>query len=226
MKLPIVAILPAYNEAVRIVPVVKSCLQFVEKVVVVDDGSKDGTAEAAEAAGAVAVRHPKNRGKGVAIQTAFETFAKEDLPWLVLLDSDGQHDPADIPMLYECAQRGSYDLVLGNRMRDTRKMPWIRIATNRFMSWLISRIAGQWMPDTQCGFRLFSRRLLGSLDWRLTTSHFDLESEILFQLACAGHRIGSCPIKTIYRGESSHINPVIDTLRFIRLVGRTLRARR
>ena len=225
VKLPIVAILPAYNEAVRIGPVVKLCLEFVEKVVVVDDGSKDETAEAAEAAGAVVVRHPENHGKGAAIRTAFETFAKETLPWLVLLDSDGQHDPSDIPNLYECARLDSYDLVVGNRMRDTRKMPFIRITTNRFMSWLISRIAGQQIPDTQCGFRLFSRRLLGSLDWRPTTSHFDLESEILFQIAGEGHRIGSCPVKTIYRGEPSHIHPVIDTVRFFQLVARTLRSR-
>ena len=222
MKLPIVAILPAFNEAARIGPVVESCLRFVEKVVVVDDGSADTTAGAAEAAGAVVVRHPENCGKGAAIMTAFDTFGKETLPWLVLLDSDGQHAPSDIPMLYDCAQRGDYDLVLGNRMRDTRKMPFVRLGTNRFMSWLISRIAGQDMPDTQCGFRLFSRRLLGALDLHLTTSHFDLESEILFQLAAAGHRIGSCPIKTIYEGGSSHINPVVDTVRFFRLVGRHL----
>lgn len=223
VKLPIVAILPAFNESTRIGPVVKSCLQFVEKVIVIDDGSVDETKAAAEAAGAVVVRHPENRGKGAAIKTAFEAFGRESLPWLVLLDSDGQHDPADIPMLYDSAQRGAYDLVLGNRMRDTRKMPLVRRATNHFMSWLISRIAGQSMPDTQCGFRLFSRKLLGSLDLRFTTSHYDLESEILFQVAAGGHRIGSCPIKTIYRGEPSHINPVIDTVRFFRLVGRTVR---
>lgn len=220
MKLPIVAILPAFNEAARIGPVVKSCLQVVEKVVVIDDGSSDNTTQAAESAGAVVVRHAGNQGKGAAIRTAFNTFAKESLPWLVLLDSDGQHDPADIPALHECGERGGYDLVLGNRMQDTSKMPFVRTATNQFMSWLISRIAGQRMPDTQCGFRLFSRRLLGSIDLKLTTTHYDLESEILFQVAAAGHRIGSCPVKTIYRGEPSHINPVVDTIRFFRLVGR------
>jgi len=220
LKLPIVAILPAFNEAARIGPVVRSCLQIVEKVVVIDDGSKDATTQTAEAAGAVVVRHPENQGKGAAIRIALDTFEKESLPWLVLLDSDGQHDPSDIAMLHECAERGGYDLVLGNRMRDTSKMPFIRVATNRFMSWLISRIAGQQMPDTQCGFRLFSRRLLGSIDLSLTTTHYDLESEILFQVAAAGHRIGSCAVRTIYRGEPSHINPVIDTVRFFRLVGR------
>lgn len=225
MKLPILAILPAFNESSRIGPVIKSCLRFVDKVVVIDDGSQDETQKVSEAAGAVVVRHAQNRGKGAAIRTAFETFAADSLPWLVLLDSDGQHDPADIPMLYDSAQRGSFDLVLGNRMRDTRRMPWVRIATNRFMSWLISRIAGQPMPDTQCGYRLFSRRLLGSLDLNFTTTHYDLESEILFQVGRAGHRIGSCPVKTIYQGEPSHINPVVDTLRFFRLVARTLRSR-
>jgi polyprenyl-phospho-N-acetylgalactosaminyl synthase len=225
-KLPVVAILPAFNEAARIGPVVKSCLEFVQKVIVIDDGSKDRTTVAAENAGAVVVCHPENKGKGAAILTAFDAFGKETLPWLALLDSDGQHDPMDIAALYRTAEEGGYDLVLGDRMEDTTHMPLIRIATNRFMSWVISRIAGQRMPDTQCGFRLFSRRLLGSINLQLTTTHYDLESEILFQIAAAGHRIGSCRVKTIYRGEPSHINPFIDTLRFIRLVTRTLSARR
>ena len=221
MKLPIVAIFPAYNEAQHIGRVIQSCLEYVAKVIVVDDGSTDGTGQVARQAGAEVVQHPKNQGKGAAIQTSFLAFEKEKLPWLVLLDSDGQHDPSDIPTLYQCAQDGGFDLVLGNRMSDTTRMPLIRIATNRFMSWLITKMTGQNMPDTQCGFRLFSRRLIGTLN--LTTRHFDLESELLFQAARAGFSIGSCEIKTIYQDQSSHINPIVDTIRFFKLVFRYLR---
>ena len=222
-KLPIVAILPAFNEADSIGSVVRACREFVEEVVVVDDGSADETGRAASESGAEVARHSENQGKGAAIRTAFEVFQKKNLPWLVLLDSDGQHDPAEIPALHRLAQERGFDLVLGDRMTDTKKMPLIRIATNRFMSWVISKMSGQFIPDTQCGFRLFSRKLVGTLN--LTTSHFDLESEMLIQAARAGFTIGSCRIKTIYEGESSHIHPIVDTIRFIKLVWRYLGAR-
>jgi len=221
-KLPIVVVLPAFNEAERIAPVVRACSLVVDKVLVIDDGSADDTAETARKAGAEVISHPQNQGKGAAIRSAFDAFRRDSLPWLALLDADGQHDPEDIKNLYACAVRGPYDLVLGDRMTDVKKMPFIRICTNRFMSWLISKMAGQWMPDTQCGFRLFSRRLLDSIDLTFTTTHYDLESEILFQVARKGHPIGSATIKTIYQGEPSRINPIVDTVRFFKLVFRYL----
>jgi hypothetical protein len=91
------------------------------------------------------------------------------------------------------------------------------------MSWLISLMVGQSMPDTQCGFRLFSRKLLESFQMPLTTTHYDLESEMLFQISKTGCRIGSSHIRTIYQGQPSHINPVVDTVRFFKLVFRYLR---
>ncbi|MBV9463672.1 MAG: glycosyltransferase family 2 protein [Verrucomicrobiae bacterium] len=218
--LPILAVLPALNEATRIAPVIQKCARVVEKVLVVDDGSTDETAKISLDAGAQVIQHPQNRGKGAAIQTAFDAFKKDSLHWLCLLDSDGQHDPEDIPAMHEMARAGSFDVIVGNRMEETKDMPIVRIATNRFMSGLLSGMCRQRIPDTQCGFRLFSRAVIETL--KFTTTHYDLESEMLIQLARQGFRIGSCRIKTIYGDGPSHINPIVDTVRFFRLIHRYL----
>ena len=95
-------------------------------------------------------------------------------------------------------------------------MPYVRLFTNKFMSWLISLAAGQSVPDTQCGFRLIKRGVLERID--LKTSKYETESEIIIQASRLGFKIESIPVKSIYEGEKSQINPVVDTLRFIRFI--------
>ena len=105
------------------------------------------------------------------------------------------------------------DIVIGNRMLNTAPMPFTREVTNKIMSRVISRMCGQAIPDTQCGFKLIKRRVLESIKFEF--SNFEIESEILIKAAKQGFRIESVPVKTVYQGETSKIKPIFDTVRFI-----------
>ncbi len=213
----LVAVVAAYREEGLIGNVVKLALPFVSRVVVVDDGSGDGTAAEARAAGAEVIVHPANRGKGAALMTGFARCRELDCEWIVLLDGDGQHDPADISSLL--AARASGDkLIVGNRMGNAAAMPWPRWIGNCVGSWLVSRLIGQQAPDSQCGFRLLHRSLLDVLEF--STRHYECDSEMLILAARAGLRIGCAPVATIYGRETSYIKPWKDLMRFFRLLWR------
>ena len=213
----VIALIPAYNEVARVGEVVTQARPQVDEVIVIDDGSDDGTAAAAEKAGAKVLRHEQNRGKGGAIATALDYLGRSDAEFAILLDADGQHDPAEIEKFVETAGREQADIVVGTRMGDTGAMPVVRRLTNEFTSWVTSRLAGQRIPDSQCGYRLLRRNVLEDL--RLSTARFETETEMLIQAARAGHRIISIPIRTIYEsGHTSHIHPVRDTIRFFTFV--------
>ena len=212
------AVIPAYREEAFIGPVVEGLRRQVGSVVVVDDGSPDGTATAAERAGALVLRHPRNCGKGAAVQTGLKHFFTTDVAWVFLLDGDGQHDPSEVPRFLEAADRSGADLVVGNRMHDLSTMPWVRRVTNRFMSWQIGRLCGQALPDSQCGYRLARRGLIPLL--LACSTGFDFETEALLLAARHGCRIEFVPIRTIYRDETSKIRPVRDTWRYFNLIRR------
>jgi len=212
----LIALVPAFNEAGHVADVVARARPHVSEVLVVDDGSTDDTAARAQAAGATVTRHPANRGKGAAIVTALQFFQKSDAEYAVLLDADGQHDPGEIPRLLEAAKTTGAAIVVGNRMDDTRGMPLVRLWTNQFTSWVTGKLARQTIPDSQCGFRLLRRAVLADL--ALAGGRFETETEMLIQAGRAGHKIASAHVRTIYSGESSHINPLRDTVRFFKLV--------
>src|SRR6266404_4244537 len=213
----VIALIPAYNEAARVGEVVAKARQQVDEVIVIDDGSNDGTAATAEKAGAKVLRHEQNRGKGGAIATALDYFGRSDAEFAILLDADGQHDPAEIAKFVETAGREQADVVVGTRMGNTANMPLVRRLTNRFTSWVTGKLARQRIPDSQCGYRLLRRNVLGDL--RLSTARFETETEMLVQAARAGRRIIRLPIRTIYEtGRPSHIHPLRDTIRFFKFV--------
>ena len=218
------AVIPAFREERHIADVVRRTLAVLPDVLVVDDGSPDGTAAAAEAAGARVVRHPVNQGKGVALQTGFARARADGFDAVITLDADGQHDPAEIPGFLRAAAETGADVVVGSRMQDVKDMPWIRRLTNWFMSWLLSREMGQWVPDTQCGYRMFRCAVLDGIE--VGSARFAAESEILLMLAARGCRIASAPIRTIYGDEKSKIHPARDTVRFFAMLRRFRRTRR
>jgi hypothetical protein len=113
-------------------------------------------------------------------------------------------------------------VIVGSRMHAVGDMPGLRVWTNRTTSRVVSRLAGVPVPDSQSGYRAFGRRVLEDVTESLVTSRYDTESEILIRAAKRGHPIGSIPIESIYTDGVSHIRPFVDTLRFIRLVVRSL----
>jgi glycosyltransferase involved in cell wall biosynthesis len=191
-------------------------------VLVVNDGSTDGTGPAAREAGAAVIDHPENRGKGAALRTGFEYAVREGYEAVITMDGDGQHDPSAIAGFIEALEKTGADIVVGTRMHAVGEMPRVRIWTNRTTSRVVSRLAGQPIPDSQSGFRIFRARVLKDVIRSLVSKRYEMESEILIRAARRGYRVAATAIESIYTDAVSHINPFVDTLRFLRLVGRSL----
>lgn len=208
------ALIPSFNEAATIGDVVRAVRGHLATVFVVDDGSTDGTASNAAAAGAEVVRHAANRGKGAALRVGFQHLRDRGFQWALLLDGDGQHAAEDIPKFFHCAEATGASLVIGNRMNNARQMPRLRRLVNRWMTRRLSRRAGVRLADSQCGFRLV--KLAAVADDRLKTNHFEIESEMLLAVIAAGVKVEFVPVQVIYRTNVSKIHPVLDTWRWLR----------
>jgi glycosyltransferase involved in cell wall biosynthesis len=212
------AVIPAFNEEKHIGDVVRRTREQLDHVVVVDDGSSDETAARAREAGAEVIVHPENRGKGESIKSGLRYWLERQLTWVVILDADGQHRPEEIDRLIRAAASDGASLLLGNRMKDISSMPPVRRWVNRYMSKKISRLCGQDIPDTQCGFRMLHRHFIPEV--LSGTDRFDYETEMLIIASRKGFRIESVPISTVYSDEVSSINPIRDTIRFFKLIRR------
>ncbi len=210
-------IIPAYNEAAKFGNLLTEVKPKGLRLIVVDDGSTDATGEVARRFADVVLHNEVNLGKGRSLHAAIEyLFGCESFDYVITMDADGQHSPADLDSFVREAQNGAA-VVVGDRMHDPVGMPWLRVVTNKIMSRLISRITGQDIRDSQCGFRLIKREVLEKIE--IKTRKFEIESEILIKAARAGYRIATIPIKSIYFSHhNSKINPFIDTLRFIRFL--------
>jgi len=220
----VVAVVPACNEGAHIRSVIADILAHLDHVIVIDDGSSDDTTEQAQAAGAEVIRHEVNQGKGMALKHGFDRAREQGYTLIICLDGDGQHDPGSIPDFIEAYERTGIPVLVGNRMTDVRGMPLVRRLTNRFMSRMLGHYMKQYVPDTQCGYRLYRTDVLP-----FVTAHsggFAAESEILLYIADRGIRMGSVRVKTIYGDEKSKINPLRDTARFIQMIRRYRRTRR
>jgi glycosyltransferase involved in cell wall biosynthesis len=223
------AVIPAYQDEKHIGDIARRTRQRLDHVLVVDDGSTDQTAGRAREAGAEVVVHPENRGKGEAIKTGLEHWFAEpnrsghgpdrQITWAILLDSDGQHLPEEIErFLLAAASVTQPTFFIGNRMNDVARMPAVRRIVNRYMSKEISRLCGQEIPDTQCGFRMVDRQLAPYL--RGGGHRFDYDTEMLIIASRTGYQIESVPITTIYTDQVSKIHPLRDAFRFIELMRR------
>ena len=214
----IAAVIPAYGEEKHIGDVVRRTRQQLDHVLVVDDGSNDQTAARAREAGAEVIVHPQNRGKGEAIKTGLRHWLDRQFTWAFILDADGQHRPEEIDRFVNVALASDAQMFIGNRMNDLSGMPLLRRIVNRCMSKRISRICGQEIPDTQCGFRMLHRQLIP--DVLGGANRFDYETEMLIFASRKGYRIESIPITTVYSDEISSIHPIHDTIRFFKLLRR------
>lgn len=208
------AVIPCWDEAASIGPLVERVRAHLPSVLVVDDGSTDGTAAVARAAGAWVERHPRNRGKGAALRTGLDHARAQGFDWAITLDGDGQHAAADIPAFLARADATGAALVVGNRMASAAQMPPVRRAVNRWLSRQLSRQAGQALPDSQCGFRLL--RLEAWAKLRIASDHFEVESETLLAFVRAGFRVEFVPVPVLPSPRPSRIRTVPDTLRWLR----------
>jgi len=215
----ILGLIPAYNEAQRIAPVVTRALEHLP-VLVVDDGSKDDTAATAENNGATVLRQTPNQGKGAALRAGFRRAIDEGYEAVITLDADGQHDPAEIPKFLEIYHTTHADLIIGARNFD--QMPLVRRLANASGQKLFSWALGQPVQDNQSGYRLISRRLLDSL-LASNEQGFEFEVEMIVTCVQQGFKLDWVPIQTIYAGESSHIAPVQHAANFLRVVWQTRR---
>jgi glycosyltransferase involved in cell wall biosynthesis len=213
------AVIPAYQDEKHIGDIVRRTRERLDHVLVIDDGSSDPTAQRAREAGAEVIVHDQNRGKGEAIKTGLGQGIGREVAWVILLDSDGQHLPEEIDRFLSAAASATRPtFFIGNRMNDVARMPFIRRVVNRCMSSQISRLCGQRIPDTQCGFRMVDRQLIPELLGG--GDRFDYETEVLIITSRKGYRIESVPITTVYTDQVSKIHPVRDAIGFLKLMWR------
>ena len=214
-----VAVIPAYHDEKHIGDIVRRTGQQLDHVLVIDDGSNDGTAQRARDAGAEVIVHSQNRGKGEAIKTGLRHCLAREVTWLILLDSDGQHLPEEIERFLSAAAYATQPMLfVGNRMDNASAMPFIRRVVNRYMSRRISHLCGQRIPDTQCGFRMLHQQLIPELLGG--GDRFDYDTEVLIIASRKRYRIEPVPITTVYSDQVSNIHPVRDAFRFFKLMWR------
>jgi glycosyltransferase involved in cell wall biosynthesis len=217
----VLALVPAWNEAARIQPVLEGVRSWMP-VLVVDDGSTDDTPALSRACGATVVRHGQNQGKGAALQTGFAWALKHGYDAVLTLDADGQHDPADIPKFLSAYRADAGALIIGQR--NFSQMPFPRKVVNPLGSWLLSLALGVRILDNQSGYRLYTRRVLEALG--PASTGFELEVQVIVQAVRKEMRIGWVEIRTIYdTGKKSYFRPVKDTVRFLDVVWRAYRVR-
>lgn len=202
----IIAAIPAYNEARHIEEIVSKTLRYVGQVIVVDDGSVDGTGERARGAGATVIKHESNQGKGVAINTAFN-YAKRINPWaMVLLDADGQHRPEEIPQLLNPVLNNQADMVVGSRFLVKNDIPKYRMLGQTVLNITTNLGSGIRLTDTQSGFRAFSRKAIERMSFK--EIGFAVESEMQFRANRYGLKVTEVPINTNY-DEKVKRSPVV-----------------
>jgi glycosyltransferase involved in cell wall biosynthesis len=224
MKL--VAVIPAYNEAATIREVALRTLRLVRDVIVVDDGSTDGTAAETRGLGVTLISNPANLGKGASLARGFALALAEGADAVITLDGDAQHCPEDIPRLVDTARAHPGRIIIGARVWDRDTVPPLRYFGNRFANFWVAWAAGFPVADSQSGFRLYPAELLREVNVN-PRARFAFESEILIEAGRAGVRTAAVPIAALYPPDAraSHYRPAADTARIVRMIAWKLLSR-
>jgi len=210
----VLVVIPAYNASRPLMEVLPHVRKYLPDILVVDDGSTDGTAEVVRRMGVTVIRLEKNGGKGGALKAGFKAALDSNCEAVLTLDADGQHDPERIPEFLKLASPDA--LIIGCREARLKKMPFPRILSNQITSSMLSMLTGTLMRDSQSGYRLIGRDIFFKIE--LETDHFETESELLLKAARLGYLPQFLPIPTRYDGERSFMRPALDTARFVHLL--------
>ena len=218
-------VIPAYNEARTIRSLARHALAICPRVMVVDDGSADGTAEQLQGLGVTLLRHTVNQGKAASLRTAFAHALAHGARCVVALDGDGQHDPHDAAALLATWQAHPDRLVIGSRLHDRSQFPPARYRANKFACFWISWAAGHPIADSQSGFRVYSASVMAmALDGSVQGDRFTFESEILIEAARRGSLTLAVAIPGRYPANArpSHFRPVVDIAKIVVMVATRL----
>lgn len=223
METPLVAI-PAYNAGARLAETVVALRRhWAGPLLVVDDGSDDGCAAPLNE---TLLRHDANRGKGAALASAFDWALEQRHSAVLTLDGDGQHDPASIPSFIAAAQEHPEALHIGVRKEVDARAPWPSRLGNRASRYVINRILGMALPDTQCGFRMYPRAVLEAAPYHRFGPRYEFETEFLLAAHAMGFPIAAQPVPTIYQADRvTHFRQVQDSLSFLGVAWRFILAR-
>jgi len=214
-------LIPAYNAGTSLKELAERLHRSMGdiRIVVVDDGSIDNTAEIARSAGASVLQHDKNCGKGAALQTGFDFLKNQaDVEFILTMDADLQHRPEDIQKFFDVQQQTEADIVVGWRERIGTKMPVHRIISNSLTSSLLSMKTGIKIKDSQCGFRLMRKNVIESI--RLESNGYEAETELLIKAALLKFKIEFVPVSTVYGSEKSYMTHWTTTINFIKVLFR------
>ena len=205
------AVIPARNEEKNIAKVIRGTKKYIGQIIVVDDGSDDRTYEIAKGCGVFVLRHLINLGKGAALKTGCDYAIEKGAGMIVVLDSDGQHDPEEIPNFINTLKENNLDIVFGYRKMDER-VPFVLKTGNRLINFATKVLFGMDMHDTQSGFRAFSSEAYKKIRWK---SHdYSIESEVVSKTGKNNLKYKEIPIKTIY-SDGYKGTTIIDGLKIV-----------
>lgn len=219
--------IPAYNEARTIRALAEAVLRHCPRLIIVDDGSTDGTRDQLNGLPVTLLSHASNHGKASSLRSAFTFALEQNARCVIALDGDGQHDPEDAACLLAVWQLDPSRIVIGARLHDRSAFPLARYRANRFACFWISWAAGHPIADSQSGFRVYPHEVARlALSGRVHGNRFTFESEILIEAARSRHRTQAVAIRGRYpvNARPSHFRPVADIAKIVLMVaGRLLR---
>jgi glycosyltransferase involved in cell wall biosynthesis len=224
----IAVVIPAFKEAATVREVVTRALRQADRIIVVDDGSDDGTADALQGLPVTVLRNSVNLGKAASLRRGMLTALMDGASAVVTLDADAQHEPEDIPRLLAAHGRNPEAIIIGARLHEKSRIPRARYFANRFANFWIAWAAGYPISDSQSGFRLYPASVLSVIDIRNDrSSRFVFESAVLIDAARAGFVSDSVGISAIYPRDArrSHFRPVSDVLLITRMIAWKLLSR-
>jgi len=212
----VLVLVPAYNAARHLPELIERLKKFVcpDNLLFINDGSTDNTLEVLKEHQVNYLSFQQNRGKGAALMSGFNYAIDKGYRSVLTIDADLQHLPEELPRFY--ALDNGQRLIIGTRHMTPKVMPFARWLTNNLTSLIVSVFSTQRVRDSQSGYRLIPTELLKAI--RLKTVGYDFESEMLFKAGAIGCSIAEVPISTVYEDSTSYINPLADTLRFVRQI--------